>query len=404
MGTNPNERFYSRNQPKPKSSTLPIEFLKALVRYFAARTRQVLIFISATAEVVFNAGSSVKAWTVQRMFWGRSSLYRSTFHLLVSGVTIVAVLSGISSRLNIISASSSKGLDLTSGIIGRQDIFSQSGTAESISVLASNEPDYPVFRHEVQSGETLSEIAEIYTIKSSTIRWANGMSSDTVRTGQVLRIPGIDGAFIKVKSGDTLEGLAKKYDGNVADIVDLNSSVLGLKNPSLKKGMELFIPGGSVPLPPPVVATRSTYRSSYSAPPSGGVNIPPGTFVNPLVNCPGYSYSRGFSVWHDGVDLAKSGGCWINAAGAGVVTYAGWGNGGQGFHVIINHGNNLYTRYFHGSGSFAVSAGQSVKAGQSIMYMGCSGNCYGTHLHLELSVGDCYLGCTINPETYIRVR
>lgn len=400
MGLTPNQRLNVQTLTESKE-VLVVRFAKSLASYLQIRTRQVSIFTVAAAEVILFIVSGLKSWLVRRMFWGRSSLYRTTFHLIVSIITISAVLSGVSTRLNIISASETEGLDLNSGILGKQDILSQSGTGESISIVSSNEPDYPVYKHIVQSGETLSEIAEIYKIKSSTIRWANNMSNDTIRPGQVLRIPGIDGAFVKVQRGDTLEKIASRNKGNVGDILDLNSGVLDTNNLVLKEGMELFIPGGEIPLPRVVAVSRSgSSGSSVVSGPNAGVNLPPGTFINPLSNCPGYTYIRGFTSWHDGVDLAKPDGCWINAAGAGKVVRAGWGSAGQGFHVQIDHGNGIHTFYFHGQRRFAVKVGDIVKPGQSILYMGCSGNCRGPHLHLELAIN----GRTVNPEYYMKVR
>ncbi len=399
MGLNPNQRFYASPQQNNKGFFL-FQFLSALKSYLQTRIRQLGFFLYATFEVMVNIANGSKAWIVQRMFWGRSSLYRTAFHVMISIVTIVAVLSGISSRLNI-SAQASEGLDITSGLIGRQDIFSQSGTAESIAALDGNVPDYPVYKHIVQPGETLSQIAQLYNIKSSTIRWANSMGNDTIRPGQVLRIPGIDGAFIKVAKGDTLEGIAKKNKGNVADIVDLNSSVLDVNNPQITVGMELFVPGGEIPLPPVVAVARSGGGSTpVHGGTSGGINVPPGTLINPLINCPGYVYIRGFSPWHGGVDLARAGGCWESSAGAGRVIQAGWGNAGEGFHVVVDHGNGLWTRYYHGTGQFAVKVGDIVKAGQSLQYMGRTGNATGVHLHFEVVINH----VKVNPENYVRVR
>ena len=70
--------------------------------------------------------------------------------------------------------------------------------------------------------------------------------------------------------------------------------------------------------------------------------------------CSGYVYIRGFLDWHGGVDMAKKGGCWEAAAGPGVVIRAGWGNAGEGYHVVIDHGNGLKTRYYHGNGNVAL--------------------------------------------------
>lgn len=388
------------------SRSLASEFAGSFGTYLQTRVRQLYMFSYATGLVLGGSLEEVKAWAVRRMFWGRSSLYRSAFHSIVSIVTIVAVISGLSTRLNVVtSASERSGLDLNSGILGRQDIFSQAGTAESIGSVGENEKDYPEYKHIVERGETLSEIAGIYQISESTIKWANDLTSETLNVGQVLRIPGIDGVFIKVEEGDTLESIADEHQGNVADIIDLNSDVLDPRNPELKVGMELFIPSGVIPTPVP--ARRVYYSNPQPQPPAvgdpGGISVPSGTFVHPLgtdPGCAGWTWSRGFSPWHGGADMAKSGGCWINAAGSGTVIRAGWGNGGEGYNVVIDHGNGIHTLYYHGSGAFAVSVGQSVQAGQKILYMGSTGYSTGTHLHLEVRVN----GYKVNPEAYINLR
>jgi len=374
-----------------------------LVDYLRVRIRQISVFSYVFFIHIVDLILDLKTWSVRRMFWGRSSFYRTSFHVIVSIITITALLSGVSTRLNILSANEPQGLDLTSGVIGRQDIISQSGTAESISSISEDEVDYRIFRHKVQPGETLSQIAELYSINPNSIRWANQMSNDSIRPDQVLRIPEIDGAFVKVRTGDTLETIAARNNGNVADILDLNSNIIDYRNPILTEGMEIFIPGGEIPLPTPtrrsgIYAIQP--RQQNSPPPPAVVNIPGGAFIHPLLNCPGWSWSRGYASWHRGVDMARNGGCWINAAASGVVTRTGWTNGGQGFNVTIDHGNGLSTRYYHGNGNFAVSVGQSVSAGQSIMYMGNTGYSFGTHLHFEVVVNDVRL----NPENYVRLR
>lgn len=391
------------NNKDRKKGFIVFEFFKAFGAYLGFRARQVFYFSQSGIYIIADVLDNIKSWTVQRMFWGRSSLYRSSFHTIVSIITIIAVFSGISSRLNISAASENVGLDINTGIIGRQDIFSQLGSAESIGVLGEDEKDYPEYIHEVQKNETLSEIAEIYQININTIKWANSLKSEVLTIGQILRIPGIDGAFIKIASGDTLESIAKKYDGNVADILDLNSDVLDYRDPKLAAGMEIFIPNGVIPTPPP--QRRVTYASRRSSSTvslgdPGGISVPSGTLVHPLSYCSGWGWSRGFSAWHGGVDMWKMGGCWTNSSGAGRVTKAGWSGGGLGFNVIVDHGNGLQTRYYHGSGSFAVKAGDYVKAGQKIMYMGSSGYSTGTHLHFEVRIN----GYKVNPERYVRLR
>ncbi len=94
---------------------------------------------------------------------------------------------------------------------------------------------------------------------------------------------------------------------------------------------------------------------------------------------------------HYGVDFAARTGTPIRAAGDGQITHAKW-KGGYGRLVEISHGGGLKTRYAHlrryGPG---VRRGVSVKKGQTIGYVGCSGLCTGPHLHYEMWQGNRYV-------------
>ena len=105
---------------------------------------------------------------------------------------------------------------------------------------------------------------------------------------------------------------------------------------------------------------------------------------------------------HGGIDIASAGiyGKPIVAAADGVVLSAGWNSGGFGNWVVINHGmsggNQFATLYAHMCRAPIVSAGQSVKAGQTIGYVGSTGNSTGNHLHFEVRVN----GNRVNPMSY----
>ena len=87
---------------------------------------------------------------------------------------------------------------------------------------------------------------------------------------------------------------------------------------------------------------------------------------------------------HYGVDFAARTGTPIRAVGDGRITHAGW-KGGYGRLVEVSHGGAMKTRYAHlrryGPG---IRRGVSVKKGQTIGYVGCSGLCSGPHLHYEM--------------------
>lgn len=93
-----------------------------------------------------------------------------------------------------------------------------------------------------------------------------------------------------------------------------------------------------------------------------------------------------YSAPHKGTDIAASTGTPVVAAASGLVTAAGFSNS-MGNYVVISHGDGITTRYYHNS-SLAVSAGQSVKAGQVISYVGSTGWSTGPHLHFEVRVND----------------
>jgi murein DD-endopeptidase MepM/ murein hydrolase activator NlpD len=98
---------------------------------------------------------------------------------------------------------------------------------------------------------------------------------------------------------------------------------------------------------------------------------------------------------HEGIDIGVGYGTPIHAAAAGTVAYCGWMSG-YGNLVAIDHGGGLSTAYGHQS-SIAVGCGQSVSQGQVIGYVGCTGHCFGPHLHFEVRVN----GNPVDPLGYL---
>ncbi|GAA3600199.1 hypothetical protein GCM10022198_25760 [Klugiella xanthotipulae] len=140
----------------------------------------------------------------------------------------------------------------------------------------------------------------------------------------------------------------------------------------------------------PVVGTGVWYR------PSNGRYTSGYGYRNSL--CANYGCSGSF---HTGSDIANSCGSSIFAAAAGVVTYAGWANGGYGNMVEISHGGGIKTRYGHiMNGGVYVSLGQSVAAGQVVAGTGTTGMSTGCHVHFETYVN----GSHTNPVPFMAAR
>lgn len=96
---------------------------------------------------------------------------------------------------------------------------------------------------------------------------------------------------------------------------------------------------------------------------------------------------QGRAARHQGIDLAAPMGTPIYATADGIVTTAGWNNGGYGNLIKIDHGRGIETRYGHLS-AILVSAGQHVVRGQQIARMGSTGRSTGSHLHYEVRIDD----------------
>ena len=127
-----------------------------------------------------------------------------------------------------------------------------------------------------------------------------------------------------------------------------------------------------------------------------------GTYIWPLPGYrPGSAYGwRIHPIWgdrrfHAGEDIGAPSGTSILAADSGIATVIPDNGNGYGNYIIINHGGGRTTLYAHMSG-FAVSNGATVTQGQTIGYVGSTGNSTGPHLHFEVRVN----GATTDPKGY----
>jgi murein DD-endopeptidase MepM/ murein hydrolase activator NlpD len=132
--------------------------------------------------------------------------------------------------------------------------------------------------------------------------------------------------------------------------------------------------------------------------PAGPIRQGSGSMVWP-VNGPIVSpFGPRWGRMHNGVDIAVPAGTPIRAVDDGTVvliqsTYA---SGGYGNFTCVSHGGALSSCYAHQS-SFATSMGANVSKGQVIGYVGCTGHCYGDHLHFEIRIN----GGAVDPMGYL---
>jgi murein DD-endopeptidase MepM/ murein hydrolase activator NlpD len=117
--------------------------------------------------------------------------------------------------------------------------------------------------------------------------------------------------------------------------------------------------------------------------------------------------SREYGTWrgdhrHGGIDMGAPAGAHygdsIYAVHAGIAHH-GYQAGGAGVYVWVDHRDGSSSWYFHMSRR-AVGDGARVRAGQTIGYVGASGNATAAHLHLEVKVN----GVRTDPVPWLRAR
>ncbi|MCB9455484.1 MAG: M23 family metallopeptidase [Anaerolineaceae bacterium] len=266
-------------------------------------------------------------------------------------------------------------------------------------------PDRPrneVIQYEAIKGDSIYSIAERFGLEPESIAWANSRSIIRVLSpGDQINILPVDGVYVQAIGSRTVQDLADAY--RVADpytILDseFNGVLAGYDlDTILPSGTWVVIPGGQaeeITWNPGIVTddggnggTSSGFVTQFAPgqPGSCGAVANPGGgayWARPLNS---YTWVRGFTSWHTGVDLAAPTGTPVYAANSGVVIFNGWNSWGYGTMVVLAHGPFL-TLYGHLSGT-TVGCGQIVTVGQQIGMVGSSGNSSGPHLHFEIRYG-----------------
>ncbi|MDT8899288.1 peptidoglycan DD-metalloendopeptidase family protein [Thermanaerothrix sp. 4228-RoL] len=274
-------------------------------------------------------------------------------------------------------------------------------TANPHTIVAS-QPREGAITYEVQKGDSIFGIAKKFNLKPESVLWANYdvLNDDPhmIEVGLKLIIPPTDGVYYKWKEGDTLESVAASFKVKPEDILLWPGNKLDITNPVIEPGQYVMVPGGrrefrtwvvpSIPRGP--AGVNKSILGPGACDTSQGGAYGSGTFIWPA---PQHVLS-GNDYWdgHMAIDIAAGIGDPIYAADSGVVVYAGWISGGYGNMVMIDHGNGYQTLYAHLS-AIRVSCGASVRQGQVIGLAGSTGRSTGPHLHFEVR----YMGGFINP-------
>lgn len=157
-------------------------------------------------------------------------------------------------------------------IVSRNNFLSKISTIKT--TIPEGRPRDSIVTYVVEPGDTLWSIASMFSISTSTIKWANDLADeDEIKPGETLKILPVTGVLHIVADGDTIGGIAAVYDSSAEKIIYQND----LEDSPLASGMKLIIPDGYIDEPEP--EPEPSYPSYYVSTPSyyygGGGNTFP---------------------------------------------------------------------------------------------------------------------------------
>lgn len=260
--------------------------------------------------------------------------------------------------------------------------------------------------HTVVAGETLADIAKLYSLTEDDILDDNpGVDRKKLVVGSELVIKQEAPILtVKITEKATYEKVVK-YEVVEKESKDIYEGYTELKQKG-KDGLSevtsriVYVNGEQVKETPLVTTVKKEPVEKIvlvgvkERPPSVGS----GKYIWPVESGVYTITSRFGPRWgsfHSGVDLGMPTGNKIFAADGGVVTAAGY-SGGYGYLVTIDHQNGMETRYAHNS-QLLVNVGDKVFQGQEIAKSGNTGRSTGPHLHFEVRVN----GDAKNPLDYL---
>lgn len=222
--------------------------------------------------------------------------------------------------------------------------------------------------HVVKRGDTVESIAAAYGVSASGIRSANGLVGNTIYTGTRLFLDGP--GFIAsgsagsdsyvIKRGDRLGDIASAFGTSVSTLAEMNN----LANPNhIRSGQTLVVPAGSNWVCP---VGKASFFNDWGFPRSG-------------------------ARYHEGNDLFTGRGTPVVAPVSGTVEFIVGSVGGKQFNLIGDDG----ARYLGSHMDSFAGSDRRVKAGETLGYVGTTGNAVGTSPHLHFGI---YLnGNAVNP-------
>lgn len=335
---------------------------------------ELLVFIIRKLHLSFWRFEKGKGFVVEVLYRQRGKFARRFVH------TGMAALAGLGIIIAPTLAKEFPGRSVNPWEVDTQPVVLSAFTENTDMRTVISEARDKIIEYKVQSGDTLSNIANKFGVSIDTIRWQDNLTKDAVKEGQILEILPVTGVSHTVKKGDTVYSIAKLYDASAQAVVDFPfNTFTNDETFELAIGQVIVVPDGIMPKAQAPARIRQIT-------PNAGTVVASGQFVWPTAG----TITQRFVWYHKGIDIANSSQPDILAADSGKVVTAGWSPVGYGNYVVIDHGNGYRTLYAHLQTIYVV-AGQTVARGSKIGKMGSTGRSTGPHCHFEVILNGVYI-------------
>ncbi len=341
----------------------------------------------------------------------RGTMMRYAGHLLILMVVATAAWMARSSLLDLVPAKIQINppttlLQTATAIPVETSVLPSSPSAGGITFLSRfinartflpDQPRSDVVVYTVVSGDTLFGIAAKYNLQPETLLWSNNTvlkdDPDLLTPGMNLYILPVDGVYYQWHESDKLSAIAENYGVNVVDIVSWPGNQLDPnidpEKPAIAPGTWLVIPGGYrefVQWQVPILRRTDKMKWIW-----GGAGACQGPYLSSSQGSgyfiwPTNSHAvtgNPYTPWHHAIDLFAHLGDNVYASDSGVVVFSGMSSWGYGNLIVIDHGNGWQTVYAHLS-VINAGCGADVTKGEVIGLAGSTGNSTGPHLHFEI--------------------
>ncbi|MAP17558.1 MAG: peptidase M24 [Aurantimonas sp.] len=234
----------------------------------------------------------------------------------------------------------------------------------------------------VESGDSLLGIARRTGVSVADIKRANGMSDDTIRIGQTLTLPAGASAPTRVAAAEPKAAPEPQRPAEPQKVEADSAAPKSYSPPKTaeKSGRPSASETPKASSPSTTVSKEVKTEVAAVAPNSTGISQLRWPVQGRVVNRFGEKVG---SRRNDGLNLSVPRGTPIKAAENGVVIYAGDGLKEFGNTVLVKHDNGLVTVYGHAD-QIDVERGAKVKRGQQIAKSGMSGDTDIPLLHFEV--------------------